>query len=242
MTTRVDPLTKLFVALTYVVLVTLCNRTGVLVILAAVLVLWLIASEGVKFGRLVRALLPFVAFALSSAWIYAVAPDPSYRAVAGSGWAVALLVVLRTVTTGLVSIAFVLTSEPADVARALIQRVGLPRRFVYGALAAVQFIPALAEEVRIARMTARADVQVTQRRAVTRPFRLLLASLNPGLGLVLLSGAVRRASMAAIAMELRGLGAAHGPLIWHVPPFTRRDLGFAATALALLATAWLAVP
>jgi energy-coupling factor transport system permease protein len=156
---------------------------------------------------------------------------------AGLGWEVALLVGLRTVTAGLISIAFAMTSEPADLARALIQRAGLPRRFVYGSLAAVQFVPALAEEIRIARMAARAEVdQVRRRHAVSRSFHLLVAGLNPGLGLVLLSGVVRRASMAAIAMELRGLAAARGQLIWHVPQFTRRDLAFSLGAIALLPT------
>ena len=57
-----------------------------------------------------------------------------------TGWQVALAVGLRTVAVGLVSMLFAYTTEPADLGRALVHRLHLPRRFVYGALAAIQFL------------------------------------------------------------------------------------------------------
>ena len=105
----------------------------------------------------------------------------------------------------------------------------MPRRFVFGALAAVQFLPALTEEARMARMITRAALP-----AGTSRGRQALAGFNPALGIILLAGAIRRAGTAALAMELRGLTAAASPSDWRVPRPTRRDLAFAVVAIAVL--------
>ncbi len=228
MMARIDPLSKLGVAIVYVVAASVSESFVLLGGMALLVTVLLLVVESVSPWRLARALLPFALFALCSSWIYAVAPDPSYRAIGGSGWTVAALVGLRTVTVGLVSIAFALTTDPADLARALIARLRLPRRFVHGALAAVQFLPGLAEEARIARLTARAGLPP----GVSAP-RRFATGLHPGIGMVLLAGAVRRANAAALAMELRGLGAARAPLTWRVPRFRWRDAVFVGLAAAL---------
>lgn len=225
-----DPLAKLGVALAYLVLATLSQRVTTLGLVAGGVVVLLLAVERIALARLAWAALPFGLFALSSSWIYAVAPSPVY-AGSGRGWAVGLLVGTRTLTIGLVSTAFVLTTEPADLARTLVARAGLPRRFVYGALAAVQFLPALSEEARLARMIARTLVRPAPRRPRWwNRLHLALAGLGPGIGIVLLAGAVRRASAAALAMDLRGLSAAHAPIRWRVPLFRRGDAVFVVLA------------
>ncbi len=223
-----DPIAKLLVGMLYLAVLTLSNDVMVPAIVGGAIALWLLLVERIAAGRFVKALLPFAFFALSSAWIYLLAPDAGYGAIHGTGWATATLVTARTMAAGLVAIAFALTTEPAALARALVARGRLPRRFVFGTLAAIQFVPALREEARIARLTARSALAPGSGR-----LRRRFAGIGPALGIVLLAGAVRRAGAAAISMELRGLGRAR-TYAWHVPRFGARDAVFIALALALL--------
>jgi energy-coupling factor transport system permease protein len=129
--------------------------------------------------------------------------------------------------------AFALTTDPASLARALIHRLRMSRRFVYGTLAAIQFLPALAEDARVARLIARGAVEPGQS---WNYLRKTLAGLSPGIGLMLLAGAVRRASSAALAMELRGLSGTRPASAWRVPRATGRDgvLAFCGVLIVLL--------
>lgn len=241
MISRIDPLSKLAISLIWLIALSVCNRPLTFAIIAAALLALLTAVERVPIGKLARSLAPFAFFALTSSWIYAAAPNSSaYNMAQATGWAAAVVVGSRTMTIGLVTTLFALTTEPADLARALVARARLSPRFVYGALAAIQFLPGLAEEARMARMTARASLAHASGGGMRRRTRLLFAGLNPGLALVLLAGAVRRASAAAIAMELRGLGVATAPPTWRVPQFTVRDAVFCAAAIIFIAAAWIA--
>jgi energy-coupling factor transport system permease protein len=228
---RRDPLTKLAVAFLYLGFVTLNESVASLWGVAAIVLVLLVAVDRVPPRRLLWAMLPFAFFAATSSWIYVVAPDGT-----SGGWPVARLIASRTLVTGIISMGFAFTTEPADLARALIHRTRLPHRFVHGALAAIQFLPALAEEARMARMVARASLRPSRARLATW-IRMRVAGLGPGFGMVLLAGAVRRAGSAAIAMELRGLSARR-PSAWRVPRATRRDLAFALAATALLPAVW----
>jgi energy-coupling factor transport system permease protein len=226
--TRFDPLAKLGVAFAVILFATLCDRAAELAVLSALLVVLLLVVERVAPRRLALGLAPFLFFAITSSWIYAVAPSNVYG---WSGWQVALAVGLRTVAVGLVSMLFAFTTEPGDLARALVHRARLPRRFVFGALAAIQFLPVLAEEARLSRMVARAALPPDASR-----LDAMFAGLRPDGAIALLAGAIRRAGTAALAMELRGLSAGSGVgSLWRVPRAGRRDAAFAATALATLA-------
>lgn len=233
--TRLDPLTKLVVAFAVIALATLDDRPLALAALAALLVVLLLAVERVPPRRFALALAPFLFFAATSSWIYAVAPANVYG---WTGWQVALAVGLRTVAVGLVSILFAFTTAPGDLARALIHRARLPRRFVFGALAAVQFLPLLVEEARLARLVARAALPPD----AGRP-SLALAGLRPDGAIALLAGAIRRAGTAALAMELRGLSVATGAgTAWRVPRAGWRDAVFVALTVLVLATLRVAGP
>jgi energy-coupling factor transport system permease protein len=226
--TRLDPLTKLVVAFAVIGVATLNDRPLELAALAAVLVVLLLAVERVPLRRFALALAPFLFFATTSSWIHAVAPSSVYG---WSGWQVALAVGLRTVAVGLVSMLFAFTTAPGDLARALVHRARLPRRFVFGALAAVQFLPLLAEEARLARLVARAALPPDASRLA-----VALAGLRADGAIALLAGAIRRAATAALAMELRGLSVAAGTgSAWRVPRAGWRDAVFAALALSVLA-------
>lgn len=226
-----DPLVKLAVGFIYIGFATLSEQAPELAVLVVLLTAILIGAENMPLRAFALGLLPFLFFAVTSSWIYAVAPSNVYG---WTGWQVALAVGLRTVAVGLVSMLFAYTTEPADLGRALVHRLHLPRRFVYGALAAIQFLPALAEEARMARLIARASIPAGSGSG----FRRAWAGLNPGLGITLLAGAIRRAGTAALAMELRGLNAATRSSAWRVPHVAMRDIVFTLIAIAVLVAIW----
>ena len=225
--TRLDPLAKLAVAFVVIAFATLSERAGELAALAILLVFLLLGVERVAPRRFALALAPFLFFAVTSSWIYAAAPANVYG---WTGWQVALAVGLRTVVVGLVSMLFAFTTEPGDLARALVHRARLPRRFVFGALAAIQFLPTLAQEAQMARLVARAALPPDASRLT-----VALAGLRADGAIALLAGAIRRAGIAALAMELRGLSTTGGAgSAWRVPRAGWRDAAFAAAALAAL--------
>ena len=226
--TRLDPLVKLGVAVLVIAVATFSERPAELAALALALGVVLLAVERVPPRRFALALAPFLFFAVTSSWIYVLAPTNVYG---WSGWQVAVAVGLRTIAVGLVSMLFAFTTAPGDLARALVHRAGLPRRFVFGALAAIQFLPVLVEEARLARLVARAALPPDSSRLA-----FALAGLRPDAVIVLLAGAIRRAGTAALAMEMRGLSVASGRgTAWRVPRAGRRDVAFVALTLLVLA-------
>ena len=226
-----DPLVKLVVGFICIGFATLSDQAPELAVLVVLLTAILTGAENMPLRTFALGLLPFLFFAATSSWIYAVAPSNVYG---WTGWQVALAVGLRTIAVGLVSMLFAYTTEPADLGRALVHRLHLPRRFVYGALAAIQFLPALAEEARMARLIARASIPA----GPGSGFRRVLAGINPSLGITLLAGAIRRAGTAALAMELRGLNAATRSSPWRVPSIATRDIVFTLSAIATLVAIW----
>jgi energy-coupling factor transport system permease protein len=226
--TRLDPLIKLGMAVLVIAVATFSERPAELAALAVSLSVVILVVARVPLRRFGVALAPFLFFAVTSGWIYAVAPTNVYG---WSGWHVAVAVGLRTIAAGLVSMLFAFTTAPGDLARALVHRAGLPRRFVFGALAAIQFLPMLAEEARLARLVARAALPPGASR-----LSFAFAGLRADVVIILLAGAIRRAGTAALAMEMRGLSIASGRgTAWRVPRPGRRDAVFVALTLLLLA-------
>lgn len=99
---------------------------------------------------------------------------------------------LRVVAIASVSAAFVLTTSPTRLADALVQQARLPARFAYGALAAYQAVPRLADEL--------SDLHAARR---TRGLR---GGWHPRVLLGLLVLAVRHADRLALAMDARAFG------------------------------------
>lgn len=118
----------------------------------------------------------------------------------GALWA-ALGLSVRLVALALPAVLAVATTDPTDLADALIQQVRVPARFAIGALAALRLVPLLAAEW---------DALTLARRA-----RGLDAGWNPVARLrlfasatfALLVGAIRRGTRLAVAMEARGFDA-----------------------------------
>ena len=108
---------------------------------------------------------------------------------------------LRLVAIALVGLLALATSEPIDLADALMAQLRVPASFAVGVMAALRLVPVLADEWRIIGMARRA--------------RGLDAGRNPVAALQVFGGrlfgllvaAVRRGARLATAMEGRGFGA-----------------------------------
>ena len=141
--------------------------------------------------------------------------------------AAGIVLFLRAVACGMVSALFALTTDPGAFIKALMSSWRLSPRVGYALFAALHLVPDLAAEaqqIRLARAMRRG-----------RPPRRIPGPLE-GASLIvpLLAYAIRRASRAAVSMELRGLG--HGPrTILAAPRFMDADMAFIAASLALLA-------
>jgi energy-coupling factor transport system permease protein len=108
---------------------------------------------------------------------------------------------LRLLAIALAGLLATATSEPIDMADALVQQVRVSPRFAVGVLAALRLLPLLAQEWQVLGMARRARGVEAGR----SPFAAL--GLFAGRLLSLLVGAIRRGSRMALAMEARGFGA-----------------------------------
>lgn len=108
---------------------------------------------------------------------------------------------LRLVAIALAGLLATATTDPIDLADALVQSWRVSPRFAFGALAALRFLPAMGREWETIGLARRAR-GVDAGRSPIAAVRLLGGRL-----LTLLVGAVRRATRMAVAMESRGLGA-----------------------------------
>lgn len=138
---------------------------------------------------------------------------------------------VRLLAIGLAGILATATSQPTDIADALIQQLRVSPRFAVGALAAIRLLPALARDWQTASLARRA-------RGVDAGRSPLAAiSLLAGLLLALLVGAVRRATRLSLAMQARGLGARECRSVARVQRMLPGDWGWLAGAVVLAASA-----
>jgi energy-coupling factor transport system permease protein len=107
---------------------------------------------------------------------------------------------VRLVGIALAGLLATMTTQPIDLADALVQQLHVSPRFAIGTLAAMRLVPLLGREWQTIGMARRA-------RGVAAGSPLGAVRLLGGRLLTLLVGAVRRGSRMAIAMESRGLGA-----------------------------------
>jgi energy-coupling factor transport system permease protein len=155
----------------------------------------------------------------------------------GTGdWLVSLGLALRVPAVALPGVVVFATTDPTDLADALVQQARVPARFAIGALAAFRLMPLLGEEWRLLRLARRA--------------RGLSAGRNPlaqvrqfaALSFAILVGAIRRGTRLATAMDARGFDSGHPRTVARPQRFTAADTaliaGAALVAAAALATAW----
>jgi energy-coupling factor transport system permease protein len=108
----------------------------------------------------------------------------------------ALATFLRVLAIGLPAVVLFISIDPTDFADGLAQRLGLPDRFVLGALAAVRMVGLFLEDWRSLELARRAR-GVADRGRIRR---------IAGQGFALLVLSIRRGSKLSIAMEARGFG------------------------------------
>lgn len=142
-----------------------------------------------------------------------------------AGVVLGLSAALRILAVFALTLMFVLTTDPQDFARALVQQCGLPYRLGYVAVAAYRLVPRFAADVR----TIRAAHMV---RGAKGGFGGAYERLRR-YSVPLLAGAVRHAERVALAMDSRAFGA-------HERRTYLRRLRLARPDLAFVTLFWLA--
>lgn len=240
----VNPLTKLAAAMVYVIAITVLFELRFQLALLALALLALLLLERVPPLRLAAVMAPFALMGFGYLWTNLLFHRESAGylqslgalSVAGHpGLDAGLIVFLRALNFGAVSYLFVRSTPPADLALGLMQRAGLPPALAFSVFTAVQFIPALGEDVRQLRMARRL------RGGAGRGSWLALPRRYAGLIVPLLANAVRRAQRSAISMEARGLTRPMTRSYLRRSRFGPADVAFAiAAAAGLVCTSVLA--
>jgi len=131
---------------------------------------------------------------------------------------------LRVIAVALPSVIVFATTDPTDLADALIQNVKASPRFAIGALAAFRLVPLLAQEWQLISMARRAR-GVDAGRSPVAKLRLFAST-----AFALLVGAIRRGTRLATAMDARGFDSG-------VPRTVARRQRFGAADAVLIAGA-----
>lgn len=159
-------------------------------------------------------------------------------AVGGDNLVAGLGLGLRLLAIALSGVLALVTTDPTELADALVQQLHLSPRFAVGALAGARLLPIMADEWQTLALARRAR-GVAAGRSPLVAVRLLYGQL-----LALLVGAVRRGTRLATALEARGFGSRPCRTIAR-PQAMRRDdwilLGTAAGLGAVAVGASLAV-
>ncbi|MFG1609337.1 energy-coupling factor transporter transmembrane component T family protein [Actinoplanes sp. NPDC049265] len=145
----------------------------------------------------------------------------------------ALGLVLRVFAVALPGVIVFVTTDPTDLADALVQNAKAPARFAIGALAAFRLLPLLGQEWQALTLARRARGLDAGRNPVAR-LRLFAST-----AFALLVGALRRGGRLATAMDARGFDSGTTRTYARRQIFRRADWALIAAA-ALLSSAALA--
>jgi energy-coupling factor transport system permease protein len=143
----------------------------------------------------------------------------------------ALGLVLRVFAVALPGVIVFATTDPTDLADALVQNARAPGRFAIGALAAFRLIPLLGQEWQMLTLARRARGIDAGRNPVAR-MRLFVST-----AFALLVGALRRGGRLATAMDARGFDAGTPRTYARRQVFRPADWALLAGAAALSAAA-----
>lgn len=143
----------------------------------------------------------------------------------------ALGMALRVIAVALPGVLVFATTDPTDLADALIQNVKAPPRFAIGALAAFRLVPLLGLEWQMLSMARRARGIDAGRNPLAR-LRLFGST-----AFALLVGAIRRGTRLATAMDARGFDSGSSRTSARRQRFTGADAGLIAGATVLAAGA-----
>lgn len=190
-TARANPAAKLIAALVVAagLLVTIDPVTSGIVLAVEVVFL---PGSGMRPRALTRLGVPLLVGAVSLGVVNTIIGTGGVYG--GLGLSVRLLAIA---VPGIVTAA---TTDPTDLADALVQRLKLPERFAVGALAALRLLPVLAAEWRTLTLARRARGLEAGRNP------LAAAGIFAGKVFALLVRAIRAGTLLATAMDARGFG------------------------------------
>jgi energy-coupling factor transport system permease protein len=143
----------------------------------------------------------------------------------------ALGLVLRVFAVALPGIIVFATTDPTDLADALVQNAKAPARFAIGALAAVRLLPLLGAEWQALTLARRARGIDAGRNPVAR------VRLFGSTAFALLVAALRRGGRLAVAMDARGFDSGVPRTYARRQVFTRADTALLVAAALLSAAA-----
>lgn len=146
----------------------------------------------------------------------------------------ALGLVLRMFAVALPGVIVFATTDPTDLADALVQNAKAPARFAIGTLAAFRLVPLLGQEWQMISMARRARGVDAGRNPVAK-LRLFVST-----AFALLVGAIRRGTRLAVAMDARGFDAGIPRTVARRQRFGPAD-GLLVAGAAVLAGAAIAV-
>jgi energy-coupling factor transport system permease protein len=186
-------------------------------------------------GALLRGLLPFWVLALSllvTNALFATHPEQATIVWRGGpftatveGATIGLSLAERSMAIATFSVLLIMSTDPTELIRSLVQQAHFPPRFAYPTLAAYRFLPLLSSEFESIRLAHRL-------RGVGRSRGVVGWLREQGrMTLPLLANAIRRAERVALAMDARGFGSAHARTHFRRIAFTRTDV-----ALVLVST------
>lgn len=138
---------------------------------------------------------------------------------------------LRLVAIALAGLLATATSQPTELADALVQQLRVSPRFAIGVLASLRLLPLLSREWETIAMARRARGVDAGRSPVA------VVRLFAGQMLALLVGSIRRGTRMALAMEARGFGARECRTVARVQRMGAGDWGWIAGAVILAAVA-----
>jgi energy-coupling factor transport system permease protein len=145
--------------------------------------------------------------------------------VAGAG------IALRVLAVALPGVVAFATTDPTDLADALVQQLRVPARFAIGALAAYRMLPVLADEWELLTLARRARGVDAGRNPLAKG-RLFASTV-----FALLVGAIRRGTRLATAMDARGFDAGVPRTVSRPRRLRRADAALLAGSVLLGAAA-----
>jgi energy-coupling factor transport system permease protein len=219
-----NPLTKLFLCIPVAVLVSFAREPTTPAIVAILALLTTRYLGNLPWSVLARPLLFGLLFASGLFWTYLLFYNgPDTRLVYATAMALRLLAIFLT------SALFVLTSDPAQLPRAMIHQLHISPRIAYAVFAAYRFLPLVQVELDNIRAAHQLRGGVGQGGVPSRIREIA------GYPIPLLAAGVRRGERVALAMESRAFGALPRRTYFRVMTLGWRDAVFTVVSLLVLA-------
>ncbi|MDR3495577.1 MAG: energy-coupling factor transporter transmembrane component T [Ancalomicrobiaceae bacterium] len=205
---RLDPLSKLAWLIGVSLLAFGAYIAWIQIIISAIVLMTALALAQLRPLEIIRSTWPFIVACLSFFIIQSLTLPGTHVAFTIGSLRIyvesadyALASALRIYTIILSSMVFVRTTDPRDLAIALVTQMHLPYRIAYAFFIALRIVPTIESEIKIIR-AAHAVRGVVKSRSVVGRIGEMKRYAMP-----LLVGSLRRASMMVMSMEGRAFGA-----------------------------------